>query len=112
MLYHSSQMTHVTLHDANCFHEIFGLPGNLALCSLNLVENPGSTSSNILLQILRSLSGQLRNLFTRLAHLSGSFLPSNESNSAATAVKASSAKKNLAIKDRSLLLGLYRNSLK
>ena len=59
------------------------LPGNLARCSLNLEEYPGSTSSNILLQMLSNLSWQLRSLLTRLAHLSGSFLPSNESNSKA-----------------------------
>jgi hypothetical protein len=57
------------------------LPGNFARCSLNLEEYPGSTSSNILLQMLSNLSWQLRSLLTRLAHLSGSFLPSNESNS-------------------------------
>ena len=45
---------------------------------------PGSNSSIILLQILSSLSWQFRKRFTKHAQRSGSFLPSKESNSAAT----------------------------
>ena len=44
-----------------------------------------------LLQILSSLSWQDRSLETRDAHLSGSFRPSKESNSAATRFRLSSA---------------------
>ena len=77
------------------------VPGNFARCSLSLAAYPGSSSSSILLHMCNNLSWQLRNLLTKQAHRSGSFRPSKESSSEATFVKASSAKKNLAIKDRS-----------
>ena len=46
---------------------------------------------NYLLQMFRSLSWQDRSLETKAAHRSGSFLPSKESNSAATRLRLSSA---------------------
>ena len=54
-------------------------------------HNGGRILRTNLLHMLRSLSWQERSRETRAAHRSGSFLPSNESSSAATRFRLSSA---------------------